>query len=146
MEWILKPFQDLTVFQLYALLRLRSEVFIVEQNCVYQDLDNKDEAAFHLMGFENNELLAYTRLLPPGISYPYASIGRVVTSPKNRRKGTGKFLMEKSITETIRLFGNQPIKISAQLYLKKFYTSLGFVQASDTYLEDGIEHIEMIRY
>ncbi len=146
MEWILKPFQDLTVFQLYALLRLRSEVFIVEQNCVYQDLDNKDEASFHLMGFENNELLAYTRLLPPGISYPYASIGRVVTSPKNRRKGTGKFLMEKSITETIRLFGNQPIKISAQLYLKKFYTSLGFVQASDTYLEDGIEHIEMIRY
>lgn len=145
MNWTLKKFETLTVDELYALLRLRTEVFVVEQNCVFQDMDNKDQHCYHLMGWKENELVAYTRLVPLGISYSeYPSIGRVVTSPAARGEGIGRRLMEKSIEETRRLFGNNPIKIGAQLYLLAFYTSLGFVQSSDIYLEDGIEHIEMI--
>lgn len=145
MSWTLKKFETLTVDELYALLRLRTEVFVVEQNCVFQDMDNKDQHCYHLMGWKENELVAYTRLVPLGISYSeYPSIGRVVTSPAARGEGIGRRLMEKSIEETRRLFGNNPIKIGAQLYLLAFYASLGFVQSSDIYLEDGIEHIEMI--
>lgn len=145
MNWTLKKFETLTVDELYALLRLRTEVFVVEQNCVFQDMDNKDQHCYHLMGWKENELVAYTRLVPLGISYSeYPSIGRVVTSPAARGEGIGRRLMEKSIEETRRLFGNVSIKIGAQLYLLAFYASLGFVQTSDIYLEDGIEHIEMI--
>jgi ElaA protein len=145
MNWTLKKFEDLAVDELYALLRLRTEVFVVEQNCVFQDMDNKDQYCYHLMGWKENELVAYTRLVPEGISYPtYPSIGRVVTSPAARGGGIGRNLMKKSIEETRRLFGNGPIKIGAQLYLLAFYSSLGFVQTSDIYMEDGIEHIEMI--
>ncbi len=145
MNWTLKKFETLTVDELYALLRLRTEVFVVEQNCVFQDMDNKDQHCYHLMGWKENELVAYTRLVPLGISYSeYPSIGRVVTSPAARGEGIGRRLMEKSIEETRRLFGNNPIKIGAQLYLLAFYASLGFVQSSDIYIEDGIEHIEMI--
>lgn len=146
MNWRLKKFEKLTTQELYDILRLRSEVFVVEQNCVFLDMDNKDQQSYHLLGFNNDQLVAYTRLVPPGIAYEYPSIGRVVTSPAERKSGFGKQLMEKSIEETIRLFGNHPIKIGAQLYLHKFYTSLGFKQTSDIYLEDGIEHIEMLRY
>jgi ElaA protein len=145
MNWTLKKFTDLTPDELYAILRLRSEVFVVEQTCVFQDIDNKDQASYHLMGWKDDLLAAYTRLMPPGVAYEIASIGRVVTSPLARGTGLGKILMEKSIEEAIRLFGVIPIKIGAQVYLKKFYTSLGFNQTSDIYLEDGIEHIEMIR-
>lgn len=145
MNWTLKKFEDLTVDELYALLRLRTEVFVVEQNCVFQDMDNKDQACYHLMGWKENELVAYTRLVPEGVSYAgYPSIGRVVTAPAARGGGIGRILMEKSIEETRRLFGNGPIKIGAQLYLLKFYSSLGFEKTSDIYMEDGIEHIEMI--
>jgi ElaA protein len=145
MNWILKKFQELSVDELYAILRLRTEVFVVEQNCVFQDMDDKDSSSYHLMGWKDGLLAAYTRLVPPGIAYDLASIGRVVTSPAARGGGAGKLLMQKSIEETIRLFGRVPIKIGAQVYLKKFYTSLGFAASSDIYLEDGIEHIEMIR-
>lgn len=131
--------------ELYAILRLRTEVFVVEQACIFQDMDNKDQLSYHLMGWENNNLVAYTRLVPPGISYQEASIGRVVTSPAVRSNGLGKLLMEKSIEQTIHLYGKTPIKLGAQLYLKKFYESLGFRQTSDIYDEDGIDHIEMIR-
>ncbi len=143
--WHLKKFESLTVHELYAILRLRSEVFVVEQTCIFQDMDNKDQSSYHLMGWENNNLAAYTRLVPPGISYQEASIGRVVTSPTARGSGIGKLLMEKSIEQTVLLYGKIPIRLGAQLYLKKFYESLGFRQTSDVYIEDGIDHIEMIR-
>jgi ElaA protein len=143
--WTLKTFNELTVHELYAILRLRSEIFVVEQNCPFQDMDNKDQSSWHLMGWYKEKLVAYTRLLPPGTAYDYASIGRVVTSASSRGTGIGRQLMEKSISELQRLFGTGPIKIGAQLYLKEFYHSLGFEQSSDIYDEDGIDHIEMIR-
>jgi ElaA protein len=144
-QWLLKKFNELTPYQLYAILQLRNEVFVVEQNCVFQDADDKDQNAWHLMGFENSRLVAYTRLVPPGDIYEQPSIGRVVTSPKARKSGAGRELMIRSIDEVHQLFGTQPIKIGAQLYLKKFYESLGFAQTGDVYLEDGIEHIYMVR-
>ena len=119
---------------------------MVEQNCVYQDCDDKDLKAYHYMGWENENLVAYTRLLDQGISYPdAASIGRVITAKSIRRQNSGKQLMSNSINEIYRLFGKIPIRVSAQLYLKSFYESFSFAQTSDVYLEDGIEHISMIR-
>ena len=145
LSWTLKKFEDLSPNELYAILRLRSEVFVVEQNCVFLDMDDKDQQCYHLMGWLDNLLAAYTRLVPPGISYGQPSIGRVVTSPAARGSGIGKLLMQKSIDETIKLFEKNSIKIGAQLYLKSFYESLGFVQVGDIYDEDGIDHIKMIR-
>lgn len=144
-QWLLKKFEALSPYELYAILQLRNEVFVVEQNCVFQDADGKDQNSYHLMGFNNDKLVAYTRLVPPGESYKEVSIGRVVTSPSVRRSGAGKELMEQSIDAVYKIFGVQPIKIGAQLYLKKFYESFGFEQISDVYLEDGIEHIYMMR-
>lgn len=144
MNWVLKKFEDLTPHELYVIMQLRNEVFVVEQNCAYQDADNKDLHSFHLMGWKDNKLVAYTRLLPPGLSYPEPSIGRVVTSPSVRKEGYGRELMKTSFDNIYNLFGHQPVRIGAQLYLKNFYASLGFQQTSDVYLEDGIEHIEMI--
>ena len=144
-QWLLKKFEELTPYQLYVILQLRNEVFVVEQNCVFQDADDKDQNSYHLMGFTDNKLIAYTRLVPPGEIYDYPSIGRVVTSSSVRRSGVGKELMQQSIDAVYKLFGVLPIKIGAQLYLKKFYGSFGFEQASEAYLEDGIEHIYMIK-
>jgi ElaA protein len=144
-QWLHKKFEELTPYQLYAILQLRSEVFVVEQNCVFLDADDKDQDSYHLMGFDSNKLVAYTRLVPPGKIYEQASIGRVVTSALVRRSGAGKELMKQSIDVIYNLFGVQPIKIGAQLYLKQFYGSFGFEQVSDVYLEDGIEHIYMIK-
>ncbi len=145
LRWVLKKFEELSLGELYAILQLRIEVFVVEQNCPFQDIDNKDQSCFHFMGWNNDVLYAYTRIVPPGISFKLPAIGRVVTSPKARGGGLGRILMEKSIEETKKLYGETDIKIGAQVYLQKFYTSLGFVQSGDIYLEDGIEHIEMIR-
>jgi ElaA protein len=144
-NWICKKFDELTPFELYSIIRLRNEVFVVEQNCVFQDADNKDQLCYHLAGWQENMLVAYTRIIPAGIIYDQISIGRVVTFAGYRGTGTGKLLMEKSIHYAYDLFGKLPIKIGAQLYLKQFYESLSFVQCSDIYLEDGIEHIQMIR-
>jgi ElaA protein len=144
-QWLLKKFEALTPFELYAILQLRNEVFVVEQNCVFQDADDKDQTSWHLMGMQDDKLVAYTRLVPPGVSYAEPSIGRVVTSPQVRGTGIGKELMQRSIDECYRLFGQQPIKIGAQYYLKQFYGSLGFAQVSEIYLEDGIEHIYMLK-
>lgn len=144
-QWLLKKFEELTPYQLYAILQLRNEVFVVEQSCVFQDADDKDQNAYHLMGFAANKLVAYTRIIPPDEIYEQPSIGRVVTSPSVRGKGTGKELMQQSIDAVYTLFGKQSIKIGAQLYLKKFYASFGFEQTSDVYLEDGIEHIYMLK-
>ena len=144
-QWLLKKFEQLTPHELYAILQLRNEVFVVEQNCVFQDADDKDQNSYHFMGFQNERLVAYTRLVPAGEIYKEASIGRVVTSPLARSTGTGKELMRYSVEKLYELYGVQPIKIGAQLYLKKFYESFGFYQCSGIYLEDGIEHIHMLR-
>jgi|ERR1043165_746758 ElaA protein len=144
-NWILKKFDDLTATELYSILQLRNEVFVVEQNCVFQDADNRDQPGYHLMGWHADKLAAYSRILPAGIAYEFVSIGRVVTSPAERRNGLGKILMNQSIEAVTKLFGSVTIKLGAQLYLKQFYESFGFVQSSEIYLEDGIEHIEMIR-
>jgi len=146
-QWSTKHFSELTVDELYAMLRLRSEVFVVEQNCIFLDMDNNDQIAYHTMGWLNGELIATTRLFDVDQSYPgYQSIGRVVGSPKHRGIGAGKALMQYSIAECERLFGKHPIKIGAQLYLKKFYNEQGFEQAGEMYYEDEIEHIPMIRH
>lgn len=145
MIWNLKKFDDLTVHELYAILRLRNEVFIIEQNCVYQDIDDKDHPALHLMYFDEEKLIGYTRILPPGISYTDPSIGRVVTAPSVRNKGLGKELMQKSIEACINRYGTVNITLSAQLYLKKFYESFDFISIGEKYLEDGIDHIKMTR-
>jgi ElaA protein len=142
---ICKPFDSLTVKELYAILRLRSEIFVVEQNCVFLDMDNKDQSCQHLMLYQNKELMAYARIVPAGISYQQASIGRIISSNAARGKGFGKQLVQLSIDNCKRLYGNKPIKIGAQLYLKAFYESFGFVTSSEVYDEDGIDHIEMIR-
>lgn len=142
--WTVKKFDDLLPRELYAILRLRNEVFVVEQNCVFQDADNKDFYCHHLMGWQNGELVAYTRLVPAGISYTYASIGRVVNAPSVRGSGAGRELMQQSISILYSLWGKTPIQIGAQLYLERFYKSLGFQPISPVYLEDGIEHIEML--
>jgi ElaA protein len=145
-NWVIKPFAALTPDELYAMLRLRSEVFVVEQNCIFLDMDNKDQHCFHLMGWQDDLLAACTRLVPPGISYELPSIGRVVSSPLVRGTGIGRELMQKSIEEVKLRWGTHDIKIGAQLYLKQFYSSLGFEQTSAIYMEDNIEHIEMILY
>ena len=141
--FVTKSFQELSNKELYDLLQLRSEVFVVEQHCVFLDMDGNDEASYHVLGYHLNKLAAYTRLVPPSVCYEDASIGRVVTHSSVRKLGVGKSLMEYSILETKRLFNTTQIVIGAQLYLKKFYTDLGFVQESELYLEDGIEHIKM---
>ena len=133
-----KKFSELSPNELYEIIHLRNEVFVVEQNCVFQDADHKDQNAYHLMAWIDGNLAGYTRLLSPGIAYENMSIGRVVTSPKHRRSGVGKALMEESIKMCYDLFGSGNIKIGAQLYLKKFYESFGFVQVGEGYLEDGI--------
>ena len=143
-KWSLKKFEELTPHELYAIIQLRNEVFVVQQNCVYQDADNKDQASYHLMGWNDDKLITYARMMPPGMPYAEASIGRVVTSPSVRGEGIGKALMKESINQVYKLFDTASIKIGAQVYLLQFYSSLGFQQTSDIYLEDGIEHIEMI--
>ncbi|RSK31802.1 GNAT family N-acetyltransferase [Hymenobacter metallilatus] len=144
--WILKPFPALTLPELYALLQLRAEVFVVEQACPFQDLDGQDQAAHHLLGYApDGELAAYTRLFGAGITYPEASIGRVVVSPRYRRYGLGRALLQQSIAAVGELFGPQPIQIGAQLYLQAFYEDFGFRQVGEGYLEDGIPHIHMVR-
>ncbi len=142
--WLCKFFDELAPYELYKIIQLRNEVFVVEQNCVFQDADNKDQSCYHLMAFIDNLLIAYTRLVPPNVAYNEASVGRVVTSPEYRKTGIGRVLMQKSIEQCYALFGRKTIKIGAQFRLKKFYESLGFIKSSDIYVEDGIEHIEMI--
>jgi len=143
LKWLFKEFDDLSAAELYAILKLRNEVFVVEQNCVYQNADDKDQLSYHLAGWNGKDLVAYTRIIPPGISYSQASIGRVVTSPKYRKTGVGRILMQESISKVFSQFNCSEIKIGAQVYLTKFYQSLGFVQSGPEYLEDGIPHIEM---
>ena len=145
MEWTIKRFNELTIDELYAVLQLRSEVFVVEQNCIYHDPDGKDQYAWHLMGMEEGKLIAYTRIFGPGVTYPNASIGRVVTAPAKRKSGLGRELMERSIEQCEKLFGKTSVTLGAQLYLRKFYESLGFIVSGEEYIEDGIPHVTMTR-
>lgn len=142
--WTCTHFSDLTNIELYRILQLRNEVFIIEQNCPYQDCDEKDFDAFHVRAWQNKQLVAYSRLLPPGISFPEeASIGRVLTANFARKQELGRELMIRSIRKIYTLFGRVAIAISAQFYLKSFYESFSFIQVGELYLEDDIPHIRM---
>ncbi|RZK11154.1 MAG: GNAT family N-acetyltransferase [Flavobacterium sp.] len=138
-------FKELSVEELYQILQLRSEVFVVEQNCVYQDIDGKDKKAIHIIGEFEDKIVAYTRIFKAGDYFENASIGRVVVDTDYRNRKWGHDLIRESILAVQSHFSESPITISAQLYLQKFYESHGFVVVGETYLEDGIPHIEMSR-
>ncbi len=140
-----KRFDELSTPELYKILRLRAQVFVVEQDCVYQDIDNKDQKALHVIGYKNNEVVAYTRIFEAGNYFKKASIGRVVVAEKERKYGYGHDLIKESIDAIEKYFETKDIKISAQTYLKKFYKAHGFEQVGEEYLEDGIPHIGMVR-
>jgi len=141
----IKKFNDLTTKELYALLQLRSEIFVVEQDCVYQDIDYQDQKALHILGYQNEKLVAYTRIFDAGVYFDQASIGRVLVRENVRDHKYGYDIMNTSIDAITSNYGAQPIKISAQTYLKTFYNNLGFVELGEEYLEDGIPHIAMLR-
>jgi ElaA protein len=145
MNFITKNFKELTTKELYNILQLRSEVFVVEQDCVYQDVDYKDQKALHIFGFKNDKIVAYTRIFKPGDYFENASIGRVVVAEIERKFGFGHKIMKASITAIKTHFKVDKITISAQKYLKKFYESHRFIQVGEEYLEDGIPHIRMDR-
>ncbi|WP_299548974.1 GNAT family N-acetyltransferase [Seonamhaeicola sp.] len=140
-----KSFSELTTRELYDLLQLRSEVFVVEQNCVYQDIDGKDQNALHVLGYKEGILVAYTRIFKPGDYFEDASIGRVVVAKDQRKYKYGYHIMEASIQAVNQHFNLSKIKISAQVYLKTFYNNLGFNEVGEEYLEDDIPHIVMIK-
>ncbi len=138
-------FEDLTLRDLYAMLQLRERVFVVEQNCPYLELDGLDEHCLHILGRQEGIIVATTRILPPGLKYPEASIGRVVTSGEVRGSGVGRSLMVATIDAVAANYGPCPIRLSAQSYLIAFYESFGFARVSEEYLEDNIPHVDMVR-
>ncbi|MEN8816548.1 MAG: GNAT family N-acetyltransferase [Nonlabens sp.] len=143
MKVVIKSFSDFDIEELYKVLQLRTAVFVVEQDCVYQDMDGKDQNATHILGYEKDQLLAYTRFFKPGDYFEQSSIGRVVVSPQHRGKSYGQEIMKASIA--FAKAENLPsIRISAQCYLDKFYTDLGFISTGEKYLEDGIPHQAMV--
>ncbi|MBK9328260.1 MAG: GNAT family N-acetyltransferase [Sphingobacteriales bacterium] len=146
MHSIFKYFNDLTPSELYDLLQLREEVFQIEQNCIYRDIDDKDRKCWHLLLYMESGLAAYARLVPEGISYNgYTSIGRVASKTVWRKEGFGKQLMKEAIEKLVQLFPDKDIKISAQAYLQEFYEGFGFVRVSEPYMEDDIPHIAMVK-
>ena len=144
MEIRSKSFDELTNRELYQVLRLRSAVFVVEQDCVYQDMDNKDQRAIHVLGMEQDRLVGYTRIFGPGDYFGRASIGRVVVDPDRRMYGYGKQLMLASLAWLKEHFPDSGIEISAQSYLLPFYGGLGFTARGEEYMEDGIPHVRML--
>ena len=145
MNFIVKTFKELATSELYEILQLRSEVFVVEQNCVYQDIDGKDQKALHVLGIKKGKIIAYTRLFNSGEYFDTPSFGRVIIKETERKYGYGHHLIKASIQAVVDNYNETKITISAQTYLKKFYESHGFVKVGEDYLEDGIPHIEMIR-
>lgn len=144
--WDIKHYNDLKMYELYDFLKLRSDVFVVEQKCIFLDIDDKDKDAIHIIGKINGSIVAYTRIFNKWKIYNnYFCIGRVCCSKQYRGYGLGKLLLKKSIEECKKQFGEGQIKIEAQIYLKSFYESFGFIQSGDPYIEDEIEHIPMIR-
>ena len=144
MEWIIKTFDELTTYELYDIIKERVNVFVVEQNCPYPECDNKDLKSYHLCGKEDNKIVAYLRILPPGVSYKEVSIGRVLVNEDYRRRRLASKLMKRAIKFIEDELDEDIIRISAQEYLLSFYKNLGFSTVSETYLEDGIPHVEMI--
>ena len=145
MKIIIKPFEELTPLELYDLLQLRSKVFVVEQDCVYQDIDGKDLKALHVIGKIDDKIIAYTRCFKPGIYFEEASIGRVVVDQAFRKFKYGHDIMKASIKTIKEHYATDIIKISAQTYLIHFYEAHGFTQVGEGYLEDGIPHVGMVR-
>lgn len=144
MEWKLKKFDDLTSDELYGILKLRSEVFVVEQDCVYQDLDDKDQLSYHLFLENDGETVAVSRIIPENVSYEEMSIGRVVVKENFRGQGLSKIMMKKAIDFIVDDLGKSEIRLSGQAYLVDFYDNLGFKKVSDVYMEDNIEHFEFL--
>lgn len=144
MEFKIKTFKELTIEELYKILRFRSEIFVVEQNCVYQECDNKDLKAYHLYFEEAGEILAYLRVLNKGVSYKEISIGRVAVAYEHRREKLGNMLMKRAIKFIEEELNEKEIRISGQVYIKEFYKNLGFMEVSKEYLEDDIPHVEML--
>jgi ElaA protein len=149
LTWQCSPFDELSTKVLYAILRARQVVFVVEQNCPFLDADDVDQHCLHLLGWQvqgfNNALAAYARLVPPGGKYREPSIGRVITSPEFRGQGLGKELMQRAVQAMDQLYPGLAIRIGAQQYLEMFYSGFGFVTVSPPYIEDGIPHVEMVR-
>lgn len=145
MEWKIRSFEDLSNKELYNILALRNKVFVVEQDCIYQDCDEKDLGAYHLFYCDGDKILAYLRILEKGVSFDEVSIGRVVVDEKYRGRDLGRKAMKRAIDFIYSIYGESKIRISAQVYIKDFYKSLGFEEVSNVYLEDDIPHIEMLR-
>ena len=139
-----KKFLELSITELYEVLKLRSKVFVLEQNCAFVDEDDYDQKSHHVLGFQNEKILAYARIIPPGHYYKEASIGRVVTAKEIRLTGIGKTLFKHTVEKTIALYPNSGIRIMAQCYLKDFYANYGFVERGEAFIEDDILHIEMV--
>jgi ElaA protein len=149
LTWQCSPFDELSTSELYAILKARQAVFVVEQNCPFLDADDVDQHCLHLSGWQvqgdANALAAYARLVPPKLKYVEPSIGRVITSSEFRGQGLGKELMQRAVQAMDELYPGLAIRIGAQQYLERFYSGFGFVTASPTYIEDGIPHVEMVR-
>lgn len=145
-KWVWKRFTELSTNELYEFMVVRQRVFVVEQSCHYLDADGKDSSAFHLMGYQEGKLIAYARILEPGVSYEEVSVGRVLTTAEVRGKGIGIELMQRSMQMIEKEFGKVPIRLSAQSYLLKFYEDLGFRSTGKEYFEDEIPHTEMLRH
>ncbi|MBZ9607740.1 GNAT family N-acetyltransferase [Clostridium estertheticum] len=144
MNWEIKKFNELSGEEVYEILKLRSEVFVIEQQCIYEECDGKDNKSYHLFAKENGQIIVYLRILEKGVSYNEISIGRVLTDKKYRGKGLAKQMMLRAIGFIENNLNEKAIRIGAQEYLINFYSSLGFVRVSEVYLEDNIPHIEML--
>jgi len=143
-QYQFKTFESLSIQELYAIMQVRNDVFVYEQHCYYQDLDDKDQACIHVLGWnEQQKLVAYCRILPPGLTYPTHSIGRVLVISAYRKQQLGRALMQKTLNYIVTTYGKVPLTIEAQLYLQAFYESLGFVRTSDVFDDAGIDHVEM---
>lgn len=145
LKFVFKSFDQLTLYELYTYLQLRSEVFVVEQNCVYQDLDNKDQVSFHVLVHDLDQLVACARIVPAGVGYPEISIGRVIVAKAYRKQQLGHDLLRYCIAQIEKHFDPQPIVLSAQAHLQDFYKKHNFVPDGAIYLEDGIPHVHMIK-
>jgi len=146
MQWLCLKFSELSAKQLYQLLQLRVDVFVVEQNCPYPELDDKDHQpdVYHLFAYQDEQIVACARLLAPGISFPQVSIGRIATAKASRQGGLGKQLLNNALQRCEQYWPQQDIQIGAQVYLINFYQSFGFKRNSPDYLEDGIPHLDML--
>lgn len=145
-KWVKKKWSEVSLEELYSVLRLRSEVFVVEQDCVYQDIDNKDQIAIHLLGYINKELIAYSRLFNEGDYFKETSFGRAIIKKEKRGQGYGDELVKESLKTIKNYYGNKKVKISAQAHLKTFYSKHAFIAKGKEYLEDGIPHVSMERF